>query len=228
MMATRADLALEFRVDRRKRRNREALIEAADGVMTEKGIDAATMLEIAELADVGAGTVYNYFESKDELAVCVMERVMHRLAERIDAVDWSKRDPTSLFYVPCQAEHPEDSFFLDCAERRHPLCPSMWLENTAWPLQPNIEAIQPDVQSSRVDEVLVQSAIQTWRSSKGQHGRGNEMFFDLALSLKRAGKSFQEIQGMLRSEAHNGNTPKERLAQIPSIMSSLGRYFAAA
>ena len=31
MMATRADLALEFRVDRRKRRNREALIEAADG-----------------------------------------------------------------------------------------------------------------------------------------------------------------------------------------------------
>ena len=123
--------------------------------MTEKGIDAATMLEIAELADVGAGTVYNYFESKDELAVCVMERVMHRLAERIDAVDWSKRDPTSLFYVPCQAEHPEDSFFLDCAERRHPLCPSMWLENTAWPLQPNIEAIQPDVQSSRVDEVLL-------------------------------------------------------------------------
>ena len=72
MMATRANLALEFRVDRRKRRNREVLIEAADRVMTEKGIDAATMLEIAELADVGAGTVYNYFESKDELAVCVM------------------------------------------------------------------------------------------------------------------------------------------------------------
>ena len=97
MMATRANLALESRVDRRKRRNREALIEAADRVMTEKGIDAATMLEIAELADVGAGTVYNYFEFKDELAVCVMERVMHRLAERIDAV--TKHSPTLLRFM---------------------------------------------------------------------------------------------------------------------------------
>ena len=97
MMATRANLALEFRVDRRKRRNREALIEAADRVMTEKGIDAATMLEIAELADVGAGTVYNYFESKDELAVRVMERVMHRLAERIDAVTNTFSDPAQVY-----------------------------------------------------------------------------------------------------------------------------------
>src|SRR5581483_5053920 len=72
-MAAKADLAVESRVDRRKRRNRDALIDAAYKVMTEKGIDAATMSEIAELADVGAGTVYNYFESKDELAVCVME-----------------------------------------------------------------------------------------------------------------------------------------------------------
>ncbi len=96
-MATRANLALESRVDRRKRRNREALIEAADRVMTEKGIDAATMLEIAELADVGAGTVYNYFESKDELAVRVMERVMHRLAERIDAVTNTFSDPAQVY-----------------------------------------------------------------------------------------------------------------------------------
>ena len=75
----KANLALESRIDRRKRRNRFALIEVAK-VITEKGIDAATMLEIAELADVGAGTVYNYFASKDELAVCVLEQVMRRLA----------------------------------------------------------------------------------------------------------------------------------------------------
>ena len=65
----KANLALESRIDRRKRRNRFALTEAANKVMTEKGIDAATMLEIAELADVGAGTVYNYFASEDELDI---------------------------------------------------------------------------------------------------------------------------------------------------------------
>jgi AcrR family transcriptional regulator len=96
-MAAKDNLALESRVDRRKRRNREALIEAADKVMTAKGIDAATMLEISELADVGAGTVYNYFASKDELVVCVIERVMQRLAQRIEAVTNTFSDPAQVY-----------------------------------------------------------------------------------------------------------------------------------
>jgi AcrR family transcriptional regulator len=93
----KTNLAVESRTDRRKRRNRLALIEAANTVMMEKGIDAATMLEIAELADVGAGTVYNYFASKDELAVCVLEQVMHRLAERIEAVTNTFSDPAQVY-----------------------------------------------------------------------------------------------------------------------------------
>jgi AcrR family transcriptional regulator len=76
----------ETQSERRKRQNREALIEAGHKIMTQKGIDAATMAEITELADMGAGTVYNYFASKDELAMCIMERVMDRLSQRIDAV----------------------------------------------------------------------------------------------------------------------------------------------
>jgi AcrR family transcriptional regulator len=39
------------RADRRKHRNRQALIEAG-GVLAKKEIDATTMAEIAELADV--------------------------------------------------------------------------------------------------------------------------------------------------------------------------------
>ena len=93
----KANLAVESRIDRRKRRNRLALIEAANKIMTEKGIDAATMLEIAELADVGAGTVYNYFASKDELAVCVLEQVMDRLSQRIEAVTNSFTDPAQVY-----------------------------------------------------------------------------------------------------------------------------------
>ena len=54
------------RVALRQERNREALVQAGYRVMSEKGIDAATMQEIAERADVGAGTVYSYFKSKDE------------------------------------------------------------------------------------------------------------------------------------------------------------------
>lgn len=87
----------EGRVARRQRRNRDALIAAARDIMTEKGVEAATMLEIAERADVGAGTVYNYFKSKDDLAIAVLETLMHDLAVRIEQVTNTFDDPAQVY-----------------------------------------------------------------------------------------------------------------------------------
>lgn len=87
----------EGRVAQRKRRNREALVKAGYQVITNKGIDAATMHEIAELADVGAGTVYSYFKSKEELAVAVLEEIMHKLAMRIEEVTDTFEDPALVY-----------------------------------------------------------------------------------------------------------------------------------
>jgi AcrR family transcriptional regulator len=87
----------EGRVARRQRRNREALIDAARAIMTDKGVEAATMLEIAQHADVGAGTVYNYFKSKDDLAIAVLETLMHELALKIQAVTDTFDDPAQVY-----------------------------------------------------------------------------------------------------------------------------------
>jgi AcrR family transcriptional regulator len=89
--------ATEGRVARRRKRNTEALINAARDIMMEKGVDGTTMLEIAERADVGAGTVYNYFRSKDELAIRVLEDLMHSLALRIEKVTDRFNDPARVF-----------------------------------------------------------------------------------------------------------------------------------
>lgn len=97
MSTTDEQIGPQGRVARRQRRNREALIRAASEVMSEKGIDAATMLEIAERADVGAGTVYNYFKSKDALAVTVLEEMMHDLALRIKKVTDTFEDPAQVY-----------------------------------------------------------------------------------------------------------------------------------
>ncbi|NMD09292.1 MAG: TetR/AcrR family transcriptional regulator [Phyllobacteriaceae bacterium] len=85
------------RVAQRQARNREALVQAGYRVMSKKGIDQATMQEIASLADVGAGTVYSYFKSKDELAIAVLERLMHDLALRIEAVTNTFSDPAQVY-----------------------------------------------------------------------------------------------------------------------------------
>lgn len=85
------------RVARRRQRNHDALIDAGRVVMAQKGIDAATMHEIAELADVGAGTVYSYFKSKDDLAIAVLENLMHDLAVRIEQVTNTFDDPAQVY-----------------------------------------------------------------------------------------------------------------------------------
>jgi AcrR family transcriptional regulator len=85
------------RVARRQQRTREALIQAASAVMSNKGVDGATMLEIAERADMGAGTVYNYFKSKDDLAIAVLEDMMHSLAVRIEEATRSFEDPAQVY-----------------------------------------------------------------------------------------------------------------------------------
>jgi AcrR family transcriptional regulator len=85
------------RVARRRQRNLEALIMAGRDVMGEKGIDAATMAEIAERADIGAGTVYTFFKSKDELAIAVLERLMTDLGTRIERVTNTFADPAQVY-----------------------------------------------------------------------------------------------------------------------------------
>jgi hypothetical protein len=142
---------------------------------------------------------------------------------RPSGLDWSNSLPTSLFYLPCQAKSSRDRFFQDyCGDDRQPLQPSIWLQNMTFPLQPGIEVLgQPKISQVGVDEVLVQRAKDIWRGSKGQPGMGDTMFFNLAMSLRRAGMDLCQIESTLRSEAEFGRTPQERLSQIPSIMSSL-------
>jgi hypothetical protein len=174
--------------------------------------------------------IYNFIADKLEEAGYWVDRPSKHLKisnapnSRPSGLDWSKSFPTSLFYFPSQAQRPDDSFFIECMEGRYALNPSTWIENTTVPLQPTFESFEPDIQVSRVDEKIVQSAISTWRTSPSYPGRGNVMFFDLAFSLKRAGMAFPEIESTLRSEAQYARTPNERLAQIPSIMASLRVY----
>ncbi len=99
MTENKGEALKEGRVARRQRRNREALIRAASDVMSEKGIDAATMLEIADRADVGAGTVYNYFRSKDDLAIAVLEEIMQDLALRVESATDDFGDPAHVYAV---------------------------------------------------------------------------------------------------------------------------------
>lgn len=55
------------RRERKKRETRKRIVEAATRLFGEQGFDAPTVDEIAAEADVAKGTIYNYFEAKEEL-----------------------------------------------------------------------------------------------------------------------------------------------------------------
>lgn len=53
--------------ERKKQQTRQRISDIATGLFLERGFDAVTIAEIAEVAEVSVNTVYNYFPSKEDL-----------------------------------------------------------------------------------------------------------------------------------------------------------------
>ncbi|RST46684.1 TetR/AcrR family transcriptional regulator [Variovorax sp. DXTD-1] len=67
----------------KRERTRLQLVQAAIKVFSARGYAAATMLEIAAVAGMTTGTVYNHFKTKEELAGAVALWLADTLCQRI-------------------------------------------------------------------------------------------------------------------------------------------------
>src|SRR5580704_15492577 len=74
------------RNDRRRQRTRETILAAADRVFRRKGVDAATVNDVTEDADVAYGTFYNHFKTMDEVVAALAAETLQRVADRTDAI----------------------------------------------------------------------------------------------------------------------------------------------
>ncbi len=66
---------------RRYSRNRQLILEAAKEVFSRRGYEQTTMADIAGAAEMAAGTLYLYFQGKEELFYAVMEEGMNKLVQ---------------------------------------------------------------------------------------------------------------------------------------------------
>ena len=71
------------RMQKRARRTRKKLKKAALDVFAEKSVDAATVEEITDKADVGKGTLYQHFADKEEIVLTLVEDAVDHLIEAI-------------------------------------------------------------------------------------------------------------------------------------------------
>jgi len=106
------------RLDRRKARTRQALIDAAVRLIAEGRGDRASIAEITEEADIGFGSFYNHFDSKEQLFLTASEEVLERWGQLIDRACAGITDPAELFAVGVRLSgrlgwtHPDIAGFL--------------------------------------------------------------------------------------------------------------------
>ena len=91
----------------------EEILDIATKLFARRGFAATDTQAIADALQVGKGTVYRYFKSKEELFLAAVDRGMHRLRDRIDAAALPRHDPLERV---ASAIHAYLAFFEDNPE----------------------------------------------------------------------------------------------------------------
>ena len=84
------------RRDRKKQDTRGRIVSAALDAFTRNGIDGATIDEIALAADVGKGTVYNYFRTKEDIVVAFLLDIERDTQRKIASLTESRGSLESI------------------------------------------------------------------------------------------------------------------------------------
>jgi AcrR family transcriptional regulator len=84
------------RLERRKQRTRAALIQAAQALIAAGKLNVP-VLEITQAADVGMGSFYNHFDSKEELFEAAVADVLDTHGALLDQLTASIDDPAETF-----------------------------------------------------------------------------------------------------------------------------------
>jgi AcrR family transcriptional regulator len=84
------------RLARRKERTRTALVKAAQRLIAEGRVNVP-VLEITQAADVGMGSFYNHFDSKEQLFEAAVADVLDAHGAMLDRLTASIDDPAETF-----------------------------------------------------------------------------------------------------------------------------------
>jgi AcrR family transcriptional regulator len=86
--------------------------------MAEKGIGATTIQEITDTADVGFGSFYNHFESKQAIVRAIMDETIESYGDALDHIADEVEDPAEIvaasvrYVVKRGGEDPTWGWFL--------------------------------------------------------------------------------------------------------------------
>ena len=89
------------RRERNKQRSRQAIMDAAVQVFGQKGFREASVANIMNAADMGVGTFYNYFQSKEDVLVALLDGLVRDVDRALDEGRSSNRSSLELLEAGC-------------------------------------------------------------------------------------------------------------------------------
>ncbi len=99
---------------RRHARTRQAILDAAQQIIAERGAEGLSMRELADRIDYSPSGLYEYFRSKDELVATLCETGHAALAQRLQAAQDLRNASAAervvavgLAYLEFAAENPD-------------------------------------------------------------------------------------------------------------------------
>jgi AcrR family transcriptional regulator len=88
--------APEGRVARRRAQVRQRILDVAEKLIAERGVDGVTVDEIADAADIARRSFYHHFESKHEILIPIARARTRALTRRIDGSIAAIDDPAEI------------------------------------------------------------------------------------------------------------------------------------
>ncbi len=104
-------MGLKERREREKAARKGQILAAARSLLFKKGIQATSINQIARTAELGVGTIYFYYQSKEEIFYSLQEEGLDILYREIDAIRRSDSAPdeklcdTGRAYLRFSNEH---------------------------------------------------------------------------------------------------------------------------
>ena len=74
------------------------ILNAAEGIFTQKGFDEARMDDIANETGLSKGTLYLYFKSKDALIIAILDRIFQREFRQLENLQQDELSATETIW----------------------------------------------------------------------------------------------------------------------------------
>ena len=143
--------------------------------------------------------------------------------QKAHGIDLGKMSASNLFYLPCQAKDPKNSFFVDYHHNRMILVPEDWIQNSIISQTKSVlvSTFVTDEPLTTEQQVRFDSALSHWYSHGTKAGNGDQGLWKLATELKAIGLSPDRIEQILKDAARSATSPKDRINQISRIMKQI-------